>query len=125
MNDLEKRLVAEMAWLLEAGAGLRTVRVTVYEEMVTYLVLEPTGSRRVHGAVEASLRAAYRMLHEYGAPDDLLDTVLESALDAVRGHGGETSRWIREAVQNAYLLLEQFETERGIDSGWRKILERF
>jgi hypothetical protein len=125
MSRFEESLVSELAGLLRAGAGMQAVRITVHEETVAYLVRGPSGPEEASGAVEACLRAARRMIREYGAREDLMEAILMSALDAVRGHGGRTALSVREAARTAYLLLEEFEREREIGFGWRVFLERY
>ena len=84
----------------------------------------PLGAREVSDAVEAAVRAACRVVRELDAPDELAEIVCRSALEAVRGHGGETARWLTEATSAAYAVLDQLALERPEDPTWRWLARR-
>ncbi len=83
---------AELAALLRAGAPARAVRITVRERVVARMERGPLGAREVGEAVESVVRAACRLAREVNAPDELVETVCRAALEAVRGHGGQSSQ---------------------------------
>jgi len=98
VNQFEQLMAAELTGLLRAGVPVRGMRLTVRELIVTRIERGPLGGREISDAVEAAVRAACRLVRELDAPPEIVDLVCRSALEAVRGHGGETARWLEEAV---------------------------
>jgi hypothetical protein len=82
------------------------------------------GAREVSDAVEAAVRAAGRLVHELDAPDELAEIVCRSALEAVRGHGGESALWLTEATSAAYAVLDELARERPSEATWRWLAQR-
>jgi hypothetical protein len=105
MNVFEATVMAELRDLLRAGVPAHGVRIATRELMVTRMERGPIGARQVTEAMEAAVRAACRLVRERGAPPDLVDLVCGAALDAVRGHGGETARWLDDARATADAVL--------------------
>ena len=98
MNAFEGVVMGQLSVLVHAGVPARGVRLTVRELMVTQLERGPLGAREVSAAMESMVRAAYRLVREHGAPDDVVALVCCAALDAVRGHGGQSARWLGDAT---------------------------
>src|SRR5262245_53837994 len=114
-------MAAELTGLLHAGVPVRGVRLTVRELIVTRIERGPLGAHEVSEAVEAAVRAACRLVRELDAPPEVVETVCRGALDAVRGHGGESARWLGEAADAASAVLEA-QAQECIDErarGWR------
>ena len=124
MRPFEEAVASELAGLLRAGVPTRGVHITVREMVVMRIERGPLGAREVSDAVEAAVRAACRVVRELDAPDELAEIVCRSALEAVRGHGGETSRWLTEATSAAYAVLDQLALERPEDPTWRWLARR-
>ena len=124
MRPFEEAVASELAGLLRAGVPTRGVHITVREMVVMRIERGPLGAREVSDAVEAAVRAACRLVRELDAPDELAEIVCRSALEAVRGHGGETARWLTEATSAAYAVLDQLALERPEDPTWRWLARR-
>ena len=124
MRPFEEAVAAELAALLRAGVPPRGISITVREMLVTRLERGPLGPREVSEAVEAAVRGAYRLVHELGAPDELAEIVCRSALEAVRGHGGESARWLAEATSAAHAVLDELVLERPDEAIWRWLAGR-
>ncbi|PYN74459.1 MAG: hypothetical protein DMD96_30090 [Candidatus Rokuibacteriota bacterium] len=124
MRPFEEAVASELAGLLRAGVPTRGVHITVREMVVMRIERGPLGAREVSDAVEAAVRAACRVVRELDAPDELAEIVCRSALEAVRGHGGETARWLTEATSAAYAVLDQLALERPEDPTWRWLARR-
>ena len=105
MNVFEATVMAELRDLLRAGVPAHGVRIATRELMVTRMERGPIGARQVTEAMEAAVRAACWLVRERGAPPDIVDLVCGAALDAVRGHGGETARWLADARATADAVL--------------------
>lgn len=118
MNQFEQLMAAELSGLLRAGVPVRGMRLTVRELIVTRIERGPLGGREISDAVEAAVRAACRLVRELDAPPEIVDLVCRSALEAVRGHGGKTARWLEEAVGAASGVLEQQARERAGEDAW-------
>jgi hypothetical protein len=114
-------MAAELAWLLRAGVPPRGVRLTVRELLVAEIEQGPLGAREVSEAVVAAVRAACRLAGELDAPHELIATVCRAALETVRGHGGETSRWMPEATDAAATVLDEAR-ERMDEPTWRWLI---
>ena len=115
-------MASELAGLLRAGVPVRGVRITVRELVVERMERGPLGARQVSDAVEEAVRAACRLVRELDAPDDLAEIVCRAALEAVRGHGGESARWLDDATRAAAVLLDELTRER---AAMLRAMERF
>ena len=124
MTPFEKVVASELAMLLSAGVPARAVRLTVREMVVARLERGPLGAQEVGDAVEAAVRAACRLVQELGAPDETVETVCRAALEAVRGHGGQSARWLPEAKSAAYVVLDDLARERAETLTWRGVARR-
>jgi hypothetical protein len=65
------------------------------------------------------VRAACQLVREIGAAEELVETVCRAVLEAVRGHGGESTRWLPNATRATYELLEALARERADEPAWR------
>ncbi len=117
-------MTAELLWLLRAGVPARGVRLTVRELLVARIVHGPLGAGDVSNVVEATVRAACRLVRELDAPDVLVEAVCRAALEAVRGHGGESTRWLPDATSAAYVVLDELARERAEEPIWRQLARR-
>ena len=124
MSLFEETMAAELAGLLRAGVPARGVRLTVRELIVARIERGPLGAREVGDAVEAAMRAACRLVRELDAPPEVVETVCRAALEAVRGHGGESARWLAEATSAASAVLEEQARERSDEEAWRWLVGR-
>jgi hypothetical protein len=124
VNPFEEMMTAELAGLLRAGVPVHGVRLTVRELVVKRIERGPLGAYEVSEAVEAAVRAACRLVRELNAPPEVVETVCRGALEAVRGHGGESARWLAEAAKTASVVLEE-QAREGVDAGaWRWLTGR-
>jgi hypothetical protein len=112
MRQFEDVVASELAGLLRLGVPARGVRLTVRELVIARIERGPLGAREVGDTVEDLVRAACRMARELDAPDELVETVCRAALEAVRGHGGESARWFSEAASVAHSVLDEVARER-------------
>jgi len=119
VSAFEESLRDELSWLLRAEAPPRAIRLAVRERLVIRLERGPLDAREVSDAMEAAVRAACRLVRELDAPDELVDLVCRSALEVVRGHGGESSRWLTEAVGTVDSALDGLAGEYG-EASWRR-----
>ena len=119
MSALEEALRDELSWLLRAGVLPRGIRIAVRERLVLRLERGQLGAREVSDAMEAAVRAACRLVRELDAPDELVDMVCRAALEAVRGHGGETSRWLADAATTADAVLDELARAHREEPLWR------
>ena len=124
MNPFEEAVASELVWLLRAGVPARAVRLTVRELVVTRLERGPLGAREVGDTVEAAVRAACRLVREFDAPDEVAEIVCRAALETVRGHGGESARWLAEATAAASAVLDELARERAAEPTWRWLARR-
>lgn len=124
MRLFEDAMAAELVGLLRAGVPARAVHLTVRELIVARIERGPLGAREVSDAVDAMVRAACRLVRELDYPDDMVETVCRATLEAVRGHGGESSRWFPEATSAAYTVLDELARERSGDPTWRWVARR-
>ncbi len=124
MRPFEETISAALADLLRAGVPSRTLRVTARELVVARLERGPLGGGEVGDAVAAAARAACRLVREVGAPDDVVDLVCRAALEAVRGHGGATARWLPEAQSAVERVLDELARERTGEPEWRWLARR-
>jgi hypothetical protein len=114
-------MVSELAWLVRAHAPPRAVRLSVREMLVARLERGPLGPREVGDAVESAVRAICRLVRQMDVPDEMVEAVCWSALEAVRGHGGETARWMPEARSAAYAVLEEVARDLSTELRWRRL----
>jgi hypothetical protein len=124
MSGLEDLLAAELQALLRAGATPRAVRITVHEVVVARLAAGPLGPREVSATAGAAARAACRLVRQLGAPEEVVDAVCRAALDAVRGHGGESARWLDDATRAVLESLDELARERAAEPAWRWLIRR-
>jgi hypothetical protein len=124
MRPFEEAVTSELASLLRAGVPARAVRLMVRELLVVRIERGPLGAREVSEAVEAAVRAACRLVRERDAPEELVETVCGAALDAVRGHGGESARWLAEATSAASAVLDELARESAEEPTWRWLARR-
>ena len=124
MSLFEETMAGELAGLLRADVPARGVRLTVRELIVTRIERGPLGPREVGDAVAAAMRAACRLVRELDAPPEVVETVCRAALEAVRGHGGESARWLAEATSAASAVLEEQARERSDEEAWRWLVGR-
>ena len=118
-TPFEDVVAAELLGLLRAGVPARAVRLTVRELVVTHIEQGPLGAREVSDAVEAVMRAACHLVRTLGAPEELVETVCRGAIEGVRGHGGESTRWLPDATSAAYVVLDELARERAAEPEWR------
>jgi hypothetical protein len=119
MKPFEDAVAMELMWLLRAGVPAHGVQLTVRELVVARIGRGPLGPREVSDAVEATVRAAGRLVREMDASQELVELVCRSTLEAVRGHGGESARWLGEATSAAYAVLDEVARERAEVPAWR------
>ena len=124
MSLFEETMAGELAGLLRADVPARGVRLTVRELIVTRIERGPLGPREVGDAVAAAMRAACRLVRELEAPPEVVETVCRAALEAVRGHGGESARWLAEATSAASAVLEEQARERSDEEAWPWLVGR-
>ena len=124
MNAFEDVVAAELSDLLRAEVPVRGVRLTVRELVVARIERGPLGAHEISETVEAAVRAACRLVRELDAPPEVVDTVCRGALEAVRGHGGESARWLGEAVDAASAVLDAQARERADELPWRWLAAR-
>jgi hypothetical protein len=124
VRPFEAAITSELALLLHAGVPARGVRLTVRELIVTRFERGPLGAREVSEIVETSMRAACRLARDLETPDELIETVCVAALDAVRGHGGESARWLAEARRAAAGVLDELVREHAEAQSWRWLVRR-
>jgi hypothetical protein len=124
VRTFEDAVASELAGLVRAGVPPRAVRLTIRELVVARIERGPLGAREVTDAVEAAVRAACRLVQELGAPDELVETVCRAAVEAVRGHGGESARWLADASSTAAAVLDELARERADEPNWRWLARR-
>jgi hypothetical protein len=124
VSPFEAIVAAELTWLLRAGAPPRAVRLSVRELVVDRIVHEPLGPREINDTVESTLRAACALVREMGASEELVEIVCGACLEAVRGHGGESARWLTEATNSASTVLDELIRARTEESTWRWLARR-
>ena len=124
MSPFEALVGAELRGLLRAGATPRAVRLTVRELVVERIVSGPVSAREIHATVEATVRAACVLVSELGMSDEVVEIVCGASIEAVRGHGGESARWLSEAASAASAVLEEQAHGRGGEQAWRWLAGR-
>jgi hypothetical protein len=120
----ERVVLTELTWLVRAGAPPRAVRLTVRELVSARIEQGPLGASAVGDTVEATVRAACDLARELDAADELVESVCRAALESVRGHGGESARWLAEATHAAHGVLLERARERAEDPRWRWLVSR-
>ena len=124
MSRFEDDVASELTALLRANVPSRAVRLAVRELVVARIERGPLGGREVSNAIDATMRAACRLVREVGAPEELVETVCRAALEGVRGHGGETAQWLEEARQTAEAVLSEAARERSEEPAWPWLVGR-
>jgi hypothetical protein len=119
----DAQLVAELVLLVRARVPARAVRLTIRERLIRQMGETPVGAPGVADAVERALRAAGQVQQETAGSTELVETVYIASLEAVRGHGGETARWMAEAKRRAHAVLNEMAA-RGVEPTWaRRVLQ--
>ena len=124
MTSFEEVVAVELQALLRTAVPPRGIRLTVRELLVTRIERGPIGAREIGEAVQATLWAACRLVRERQASEEMIETVLDAALEAVRGHGGESARWMTEARHAALSVFDQLAREHVDEPTWRWLAER-
>ncbi len=115
MSAFEDELHWELSWLVRAEVPARAVRLTVRDLLVARMERGRLGARQVSENVQTTVRVAWRLVEELDAPEDLVETVCRAALEAVRGHGGDSARWITQAMAAADVVLDELTRRHGDD----------
>jgi len=118
VSPFETMVAVELRGLLRAGATPRAVRLRVRELVVERIVRGPLDAREINDTVEAMVRAACALVSELSTSEDLIDIVCGASLEAVRGHGGESARWLAAAIDATSAALEQARVHAG-ERAWR------
>ena len=124
MRPFEETMAAELVALLRAGVPVRGVRITVRELLGARMERGPLGPREVGAVVEATVRAACRLVREHDASGELVETVCRATIEVVRGHGGQSAQWLTEAMSATYSVLDEMARERAEEPTWRWIAGR-
>jgi len=124
MNPFEAIVTAELTDLLRAGAASRAVRLTVPELIVERIVRGPLGPREVGETVEATIRAVCALVTERGASEEWVEIVCGASFEAVRGHGGESARWLTQATSAASSVLDELIQARAEEPTWAWLARR-
>jgi hypothetical protein len=119
MRPFETLVAAELASLLRAGVPARGVHIAVRELVVTRIERGPLGALEVSETVEQVVRAAGRLVRELDASEELAEIVCRSALEAVRGHGGDSARGLAEATSTTHAVLVELAREHPDEATWR------
>ena len=124
MSTFEEVITVELETLIRAAVPPRAIRLTVRELMVTRIERGPMGAREISDTIQAVLLAACRLVQAGHASEDVVETVLGAALEAVRGQGGESARWLPEARHAAGTFFSQFAQEHTDEPIWRWLAGR-
>jgi len=121
VRPFEEVVAAELLGLLRAGAPARAVRLTVRELVVARLERGPLGPLEVTDTTESVIRAACRLVRSVEAPEELVEIVCRATLEVIRGHGGESTRWLPAATSAARVVLDELARERAEQGAWRRL----
>jgi len=124
MRPFENAVRSELSWLVRAGVPPRALRISVRELVVAHITHEPIGPREVEDTVESAVRAACRLVRELDAPDEIVETVCRAALEAVRGHGGESARWLAGATSAASDVVDEMARDHAEEPMWSWLARR-
>ena len=124
MTPFEQVVAAELMGMVRAGVPAHGVRLTVQEMVFARIERGPLGAREVSDTVEAVVRAACRLVLELDAPEEMVETVCRAALAAVRGHGGESARWLAHAMRQTEEVLDELARERAGEPAWYWLARR-
>jgi len=124
VRRFEDTVTSELTWLLRAGVPARAVRITVRDLLVARIERGPLGAREVSDAVEATVRAACRLALETKASSEMVEMVCRAALEGVRGHGGESARWLSDATRAGHAVLDELARQRAEDPTFPWIAQR-
>jgi hypothetical protein len=122
MTVADPRLVAELSLLVRARVPARAVRRTIRDAVMTQIGRAPCGPTSVVEAVERTLRAAFQVQRESAGPGELIEVVYVASLEAVRGHGGETARWVADARRRAQAVLNEMAVP-GVEPLWARRIQ--
>ena len=70
---------------------------------------------------ESVIRAACRLVRSVEAPEELVEIVCRATLEVIRGHGGESTRWLPDATSAARVVLDELARERAEHGAWRRL----
>ncbi len=124
MSTFEELVAGELELLLRAAVPLRGIRLTMRELVVTHIERGPIGAREISETMEAALLAACRLLRAGRASEDVVETVLGGAFEAIRGHGGESARWMPEARHAARTVFVQLASQYRDEPIWQWLTGR-
>jgi hypothetical protein len=124
VSPFEAMLAAELTVLLRAGVPPRAIRLTVRELVVDRIGRGPLGPREVSDTVEATVRTACALVRELGASAELVEIVCGASLEAVRGHGGESARWLTQATSAVSSVLDELIRARAEEPTWSWLARR-
>jgi hypothetical protein len=124
MTPFEAIVSAELTNLLRAGAPPRALRLTVRELVVDRIVREPLGPREISDTVESAVRAACALVSERGASAEWVEIVWSASFEAVRGHGGESARWLAQATSAVSSVLDELLLARAEEPAWAWLAHR-
>jgi len=128
MSAFEDELHWELSWLVRAEVPDRAVRLTVRDLLVARMERGRLGARQVSENVQMAVRVACRLVEELDAPEELVETVSRAALEAVRGHGGASARWLDEAMGAADAVLDDLARQHWQDTNettWHWLARRW
>jgi hypothetical protein len=124
VTTFEAIVASELMGMVRAGVPAHGVRLTVREMVFARFERGPLGAREVGDTVEAVVRAACRLVRELDAPEEIVEAVCRAALEAVRGHGGESARWLADAMRETEVVLDELARERTGEPAWYWLARR-
>jgi hypothetical protein len=124
MNAFDEVVAVELDLLVRTAVPPRAIRLTVRELLVARLERGPLGAKEIGEAVAAILLAACGLVRAGRASEDMIETVLDAAREAVRGHGGESARWVPEVRRAALSVFDQLARQHGDEPTWRWLSAR-
>ena len=103
----------------EAAAVARRIGYPVVLKAQSAALTHKTeaGGVALNIADEHALRAACQVQQEITGSTELVETVYVAAIEAVRGHGGQTAQWIAESTRRAHAVLNEM-AGRGVQPVW-------